>query len=163
MPDENGSETSPETPPQPDPERDQLESALAAQQRENALLRALGGDALETPLGRMFADAYKGPLEVDKIRESAEEIGLGKASETTPPPAGDGTPGQGETQAALGNEGGFTPPPPPPDVNPRDASREAVVAARQRGLGDEDALVAGLGPLAEAALAGDSRVLVRDE
>lgn len=49
----------------------------AAKDREIALLRALGGDAMESALGKMFASAYSGDLDSEKIRLAAAEVGLG--------------------------------------------------------------------------------------
>ena len=55
----------------------------AAQAREIALLRA--GIPVDTPVGEMFADGYKGEITPEAIKAKWTELGLG---ESTPPPPG---------------------------------------------------------------------------
>lgn len=55
-------------------------------ERENALLRAVPGELLDTPLGKMFAKSYDGPKDRDSILEAAVEVGLVAGERPVVPP-----------------------------------------------------------------------------
>lgn len=126
--------------------------------RENAMLRA--GVDLDTPLGQLFADGYKGELDKDAIKAAFGNLGVSPTSgETNEPDPNADQPSAEELarqqrEQALSNGG--TPPGGEPDEDPYIAAMAAYHDAG--GNQTNAARVAGLQKIFDAAAAGDARV-----
>ena len=136
-----------------------------AAQRELAFLKA-GVDA-GSPIGKMFVKAYDGDLTAEAIKAAATEI-PGLVGEPAAPAPSTPTPEEAEAarlaaeqtgarqELNLGNSNAGTPPAP----DPRDTARETVIAAKQRGMSNDKAMVEGFEVLVAGAIANDQRVLI---
>jgi len=175
--DEDLEEYDPDAEPDPEPERfvkmsrkdiralerrakkaEDAEKETAALRRERAFEKAKVDTS--KPLGEHFAKHYDGDLEPDKIREEAERLGV-PFTEAKAPEGPDLEPGEEkstEERESLATGG-------KPDSGeetkpePLDAARKVGEDAIKEGRGEEDALAAGIGTLAGAAEAGDSRAV----
>lgn len=155
--------------------------AAEAMARENAMLKAQIN--VDSPLGAMFATAYRGELTTEAIQKAALEIGAWKPAEVTPttpttdqgqqaPPAAPGTPAPvtqtyDPVEAAArmlaaggttsGVAGGETPPPVPQDVMAK--AYEEYTDLVMRGRASDDAAIAVFGAKLKAAAEGDQSVI----
>lgn len=138
---------------------EQAEKALAEAndlRREVAVLKS-GIDA-ETPLGKMFLKAYDGdPADVEAMRTAAAEVGVPFKGEAPAPADTPPEPNGTEDRQALASEA-------PADTgvqeNPIEAAQKKFLSDMQTGKTWSDAAGGFVGQLAQAAAAGDSRVLV---
>lgn len=133
----------------------------ANDKRENVMLRA--GIDLDTPLGQLFADGYKGELDKEAIKAAWGVLGVTPSNETPtadPNANDDGSSAEEiarqQREAALSNGG--TQPGTEPTPDP-------YIDALQRyhdsgGNQQTEAQVAGIQAIFDAAAKGDARVAV---
>lgn len=142
--------------------RAQFEQQLAAKDRELAFARA--GIDVDTPLGRLFADGYKGENDVDAVKEAWSAVAPAPAAPAAPaaPPA---PAAPVATDTAVFDEAGRLASgaiPPIGDVgpDPTQASVDAYWQARREGKSDRNAEALGFDMLFGAAARGDERVII---
>lgn len=135
-----------------------------AAKREIALLKA--GIDTDTPLGAMFADAYKGELTKDAVTAAFKALGVTPAAaadadhaDDTPDDSPDLTADLDSTdlRQALANGGAADI---PVELDPRVKAQRDVDTVINAGGTQEDGLAAGIQTLLQAAVAGDKRVLI---
>lgn len=142
---------------------------LEALERQQAFRDA--GIDVSSKLGQMFVKSYDGELAADKIKEEAKSVGLIKDEEA---PAETETPTDqtneqstaedsertqsaersGLASGAKSDDGS--------GVDPKQAASNAARAAMEQGASYEDAAAGFVSMLADAALKGDKRVLVKE-
>ena len=157
---------------------DTLEAELAAARRETAILRA-GIDA-DSPLGKMFLKAYEGDVDdTEALVNAAKEVGVpfrnAQAPEGGNANSGDGATGNGD--GGAGGDGGTTEPTgtaerqtvaggAPPDTGQEPHPVQVALDQFQKdmaaGMTQEAAAGKVLNHLANAAAAGDKRVIVQE-
>lgn len=123
--------------------------------KENALLKA--GIDTNTPVGKMFAKAYDGELDVEAIKAAAAEVGLVKADATTE------TDATVETDSSTAERSSLASGAMPDDGKGADPKASAIKEAQdalQSGASFEVAAGSFVGRLAQAAMEGDARVTV---
>lgn len=138
---------------------DESTRALADAQREIAVLKS-GIDA-ESPIGKMFLKAYDGDLaDSEALIAAAKEIGVPMKGETPAEPVVAVTPtldpNGTEIRQQLAAE---APADTGESVDPNKTAMDAFEAAIKAGKSSEAARGDYLSALAEAAVAGDKRVL----
>jgi hypothetical protein len=132
--------------------------ALRAENRTNALLAA--GVDTGSPLGEMFADAYKGELKVDAIKEQWLKVAP-PAAPATPPVVDDGPSEAERVQAEQRNAltTGGQPPGEEPTPHPNAAAMANWNKVRNEGGSRETADREYIQTIMNAAAAGDERIL----
>lgn len=141
-------------------EGDKEKVARIAAEKELALVKA--GIDTSTPLGKLFADGYKGDLTVEAVK--ASWAALGTQGEEP------GEPGTASTEEELAQQrerealgqGGT---PPTGTQTLATAREQAMTRAKEgleRGLPHDDAMGVFVGSISTAALEGDSSVLVQE-
>jgi hypothetical protein len=142
---------------------DESTAALAAARRENALLKS--GIDLEHPTGQLFAQSYDGELTVDALRAEAARYsvplrGQAPATPTTGTQVVEETIEPTGTAERMALSDG-SPADTGEDKDPRQISNEHFDKRMAEGLPREDAAAESLNILAQAAMRGDSRVIVK--
>lgn len=136
---------------------------LAAAKRELALVKA--GVDTDTKVGKLFAKAYDGDLDVDKIKAEWAEI----APSTTPAPEptfdepavelqGDEAASTAQRQALANNAPADVP---TADADPRTKSVEVMEQIVHNGGSTDEALATAFDFLAGAAAGGDDRGVIK--
>jgi hypothetical protein len=168
----------------PPPDQPGIAAELAAQKRENLMLRALGN--LEHPARQYFEAGYAGEMTVEAVRAAAEAAQIMAPAPAAPPPPSSATqivnPGQ---QATTPPAAGAPGPPPvapgspspeqlgafqdslsgggaPADPAGRPSAEQAWDAAimlKKGGAQPEDAIAAYTRSIVEGAAAGDKSVI----
>lgn len=126
---------------------------LQTTKRENAMLKA--GIDTNSPVGKMFAKAYDGELDVDAIKAAATEVGLAQASETTEPPVEVDTSTAERSALASGaaaDDG--------KGVDPRANALKEAEDLQSKGAAFDVAAGSYINRLAQAAISGDDRVTI---
>lgn len=136
----------------------ELEASLAAQQRELTFLRA--GVDLDTPVGKLFAKGYDGPLDdVEAVKSSAREVG---AIPVPPPPDAQtvASPEEQTSRAAVAAVAtDSAPPTAATDVHPGIKGLREFREARSKGQSIATARAKCFDSIFEAAAQGDPRVV----
>lgn len=113
--------------------------------RENAMLKALPGVDLSTPLAAMFLEGYKGELTTDAIKAAAESVGVLAAPEPPAPaaPTADQLQEQATRDALAAGTPGVIPPATQQELDeqkdPIEEGWEQFNKARRSGLPREQA------------------------
>lgn len=144
-------------------ERNAAEAARAKDlERELALVKALPGVDLDSPLGKMFAGAYDGKLDAEAIKAAAAEVGLVAADpEPEPEPQVDPLDIEAQRQREALNRGPSTPPASDDEialaVHPKDRAMTKFQEAMKKGLPREKAAGQYFDEMVSAAVGGDER------
>lgn len=139
-----------------------LQQTNASLAIDNAMLRA--GIDLDTPVGKMFRKAWDGEADVEKIKTAAADIPGAIRTVEAPAPAAaaeepereEGEAGQLAARTALttGDAAGLE------DPNPQTTAFDRARQTLDNGGRRADAMSGAIGDLVDAAMAGDTRVLV---
>lgn len=136
---------------------------LIAAQREIAFHRA--GVDVDSPIGKLFAKAYDGELDLAVIKEAAGEVNALRSGEI-PPVTGEtgtseGVEGEqqstGERNALAGN----SPADQSPEIDPMQASIDSAKQNMKNGMGETDAMAEFVDDRLYAASKNDPRVIIR--
>jgi hypothetical protein len=141
---------------------DEATAALAAAKRENGVLKA--GINLESPLGKFFVESYNGdPADVEGLKAKAAELGIpliSKGVETPEAAVVEETYEPTGTAERTALQDGS-----PADTgenrDPRQLSKDLFDRRVAEGATQEDAAVESLNVIAQAAMRGDPRVIVK--
>jgi len=130
-------------------------------ERENALLRALPGVDLDSPLGKMFVSSYDGPLESEPIKEAAIAVALISAPEPAPDPTNATDAAAAAARADL--QTGAVPPQETPDPeeveDPNELGLRKFSEAMKAGRSAENASAEYFDRVVGAAIRGDQRAI----
>lgn len=135
----------------------QLEAGQAAQ-RELAMVKA--GVDLDSPVGKLFAGAYQGDLEPEKIKAEWSKLGVTPGAAPTPE-VNDGPTAEelaAQQAAATVTSGGATPPGEEPPGDPWKDALATRQEALKRGAPSEIADSRAIDRVMDAAAKGDPRV-----
>lgn len=139
---------------------DEATAALAASQREIAMLRS--GVDLESPLGQFFVESYQGdPSDVDALKAKATELGVpfkGQPQATETQVVEETTEPTGTAERSALSDG--APADTGEDRDPRELAKEHFDRRMAEGAPREQAAGEALNITANAAMRGDKRVIV---
>ena len=139
---------------------DEATSAVAAAQRENTMLRS--GIDLESPLGELFARSFDGdPTDVDALKAEAAKYGvpLRGAPVTEAQVVEERIEPTGTAQRMALSDG--APADTGEDKDPRQLAKEQFDRRMAEGATRDHAAADHLNMLANAAMRGDKRVIVK--
>jgi hypothetical protein len=137
--------------------REQAEAGNAAI-RENAMLKA--GINTETPLGKFFAESYKGDLTKEAVIAAATEIGVLEKTTTNPQVSEEE---RKSTQERQNLTTGAADPSQMPTKHPREQGLENAKMLLDKGGTYEQAGAAFLTTLVKAIDEGDERAIYKKE
>lgn len=140
----------------------QAQAEATQLKRENAMLRALPGVDMTSPLAEMFVRSYQGELDGEAIKAAAQAVGvLPKTEDTTPPPPPAEDQQLSAERQALQTGATFTPPNEQQHreaQDPYDNAMAAFNADLGAGRTREAAAAAYFDHVIGAAVHGDERV-----
>lgn len=147
---------------------DEATAALAAAQRENAMLRS--GIDLEDPLGKYFVETYPGdPTDLVTLKAEAEKLNVPFIQKAEPVVTDPTAPAAGEVAEVIEPTGTAqrtalsdgAPADTGVDVDPRQQAKEHFEQRMKQGASRETAAGETINMLANAAHRGDPRAIVR--
>ncbi len=160
----------PEVDPEPQPTAPVIQGVPEADHlavvKENAILKALPGADLSTPLAEMFTRSYAGELTTEAIQAAALAVGV-LQPET---PAGETPPAADEVALQAIRDDvqrtGIIPPPTAEElaaaVHPSDDGFKVMRERIDGGLPRPDAAAAWINTQVAAAMSGDERALAKE-
>lgn len=137
------------------------DSRAAKAERENAILKALPGVDLETPLGKMFLSSYDGEPTTEAIRAAAQPVGLYTEPEAPVDPNLEVDTAAAAARADL-NTGSVAPsetPDPEELEDPGTLGLKKFDEALHNGRSSENASAEFFDRVVSAAARGDSRAI----